>query len=80
MRPGKAGQRESNDVSHKVVVRNYCAPQALSRSPIGGETPTRKRQESCQSEGMADVSGSLRSGKAAIRKLEQSGESLFDWP
>jgi hypothetical protein len=29
MRPGKAGQRESNDVSHEVVVRNYRAPQAL---------------------------------------------------
>jgi len=29
MRPGKAGQRESNDVSHEVVVRNYCAPPAL---------------------------------------------------
>jgi hypothetical protein len=29
MRPGKAGQRESNDVSHEMVVRNYCAPQAL---------------------------------------------------
>jgi hypothetical protein len=29
MRPGKAGQRESNDVSHEVVVRNNCAPQAL---------------------------------------------------
>jgi len=31
MRPGKAGQRESNDVSHEMVVRNYCAPQALQQ-------------------------------------------------